>query len=516
MSIFREIPTQYREHLARLGEQTLGQDEKLRRRGFLVGGFLSFFLAVGAPYANMIIRGSYMAADFNTPGAIFLFLLLIGPFNTVWKLTARHAQLALGVAALLTAAWLHAYWPLDDIDTHSPGFIYSTPFVVSALVNAALAVRGQTLALNRAELILVYAMLLIVSALTTFGLGEQLPATITAIFYYASPENQWAEKLIPHFPARITVDDGAGNKLFFEGAESQAIPYGAWVEPLMWWAVFLLALYIAMISIAVILRRQWMERERLPYPAAQVGLAMIRGEDEGRLVNGFFRRPAMWFGWAIPVLASGTRGLSAFGVTLPHIPMHWGQLELTGTASLQLRLDFVTLGFSYLIHTHVAIGVIIFHVLGKLEIAALKFAGIKSSQSTYIGVGEFPLLAYQGVGALIAMVLVGLWLGRDHFKGVLLKALGRAPQVDDGDEIISYRGAVCGTVGGVGVMAGWLWIMGTPIWISLLFIVLALLVFIGMTRIVVESGLVMLRTPMCAADLVVQGLGSSIVGTAAI
>ncbi|MBN98076.1 MAG: hypothetical protein CME16_02330 [Gemmatimonadetes bacterium] len=61
-------------------------------------------------------------------------------------------------------------------------------------------------------------------------------------------------------------------------------------------------------------------------------------------------------------------------------------------------------------------------------------------------------------------------------------------------------------------MALWMWVMGTPLWISLLFIVLAMLILIGITRIVVEAGLVMLRAPMIAPDLVVQGLGSSLVG----
>ena len=101
---------------------------------------------------------------------------------------------------------------------------------------------------------------------------------ITAIFYFASPENQWVEKLFPHFPDRnILVNDGNGNKMLYEGVAKagQSIPYADWVEPLIWWCIFLLALYMAMVSIAVILRRQWMERERLAYPVAQVGLGQF-------------------------------------------------------------------------------------------------------------------------------------------------------------------------------------------------------------------------------------------------
>ena len=516
MSRLRDIPSEYRDYLAKRIRPTLGQEgATLRWRGFWVGSFLSVFLAVGAPYGNMVVHSTYMSSDFSTPGAIFLFLALIGVFNLVWKLTGRHPIAAAAFAAAMTSAWLYAHWPFDNLQLHNPGLIFSTPLVISSLANAVLSARRQSLALNRAELILVYAMLMTVSALCTFGLSEQLPGTISAIFYYATPQNEWAEKLIPHLPRRSTVNDGADNTLFYEGAASPDIPYGAWVEPLLWWGVFLLALYVAMVSIAVILRRQWMERERLAYPAAQVGLAMIRGEDSERLVNGFFKRPSMWIGWSIPVIISGMRGMSRFGVNLPGVPQTW-HVAPFDFLPLQLSIDFVTLGFSYLIHTQIAIGICFFHLLAKLEKAAFVIAGIKSSQQTYIGASDFPFLGYQGAGALVAMALVGLWLGRDHLKTVLLKALGRAPGVDDGDEIMSYRGAVGGTVGGVAVMAWWLWIMGTPLWISLLFVILVLLVFIGLTRIVVEAGVVLLRPPLVTPDLVVQGIGSAFVGPAGV
>ena len=91
------------------------------------------------------------------------------------------------------------------------------------------------------------------------------------------------------------------------------------------------------------------------------------------------------------------------------------------------------------------------------------------------------------------MVLVGLWFGRQHLKNVYLKAIGKAPDIDDADEILSYRNALFGVITGVLVMVGWLWIMGTPLWISLLFIIVALLIFIGITRIITEAGL-----PPCA------------------
>jgi hypothetical protein len=61
-------------------------------------------------------------------------------------------------------------------------------------------------------------------------------------------------------------------------------------------------------------------------------------------------------------------------------------------------------------------------------------------------------------------------------------------------------------------MVGWLWALGTPWWISLAFVVVAMLIFIGITRVVAEAGLAAVRTPMIAPDLLIQGLGSQLVG----
>ena len=51
-----------------------------------------------------------------------------------------------------------------------------------------------------------------------------------------------------------------------------------------------------MISTMVILRRQWMERERLIYPLVQVPLAMTQSEERGQALGPFFKNPIMWAG----------------------------------------------------------------------------------------------------------------------------------------------------------------------------------------------------------------------------
>ena len=54
-------------------------------RAFFLGALCAAFLAAGAPYCNMVLRGSYMTQDFSTPGALFLFFFLVGVFNALYK-----------------------------------------------------------------------------------------------------------------------------------------------------------------------------------------------------------------------------------------------------------------------------------------------------------------------------------------------------------------------------------------------------------------------------------------------
>ena len=480
-------------------------------RGFWTGIFLSFFLAIGAPYANMAMHSTFMAWDFNTPGAIFLFLVLIGLLNVLFKVVARNGLWALGVAVVALGLYLAYYLPQPQIDLFKPGLWFASFLVASVLLNATLVWHGGSLALGRADLVLVYIMLLMVSALCTMGMSQQLLPILASFAYYGTPQNQWQEKLGPLLPERaILVDDGADNRAFFEGGE---IPYGAWVEPLLWWAVFLIALYATMVAAAVILRRQWMDRERLAYPVAQVGAAMVQGEGRG-LVNRFFKSRAMWYGCAIPVLWGSLEALHQYYPSLPNVNLNWS-MPYFGQR-LQLRIIFAMVGFSYLINTSISAGLWIFQLLVRAESEVLLLMGLTSKQKFVYGIASQPYLAYQGGGALLALVLAGLWVGREHLKRVFRKAFWGARDIDDGDEIVPYRGAVCALIVGVATMVGWLWLMGVQLWVAAVFIGLALLIFIGISRIVAEAGLAAVRSPMIAPDLMIYGLGANAIGTSGV
>ena len=83
--------------------------------------------------------------------------------------------------------------------------------------------------------------------------------------------------------------------------------------------------------------------------------------------------------------------------------------------------------------------------------------GISSSQT--LGAGHAvhnSILAHHSMGGMLVLVLAGLWMARKHLRAVFSKAFFRSAEVDDSDEIISYRTAVFMLLGGCVVLVGWL------------------------------------------------------------
>ncbi|MBT6145277.1 MAG: hypothetical protein HOH74_07610, partial [Gemmatimonadetes bacterium] len=450
------LPDDFRSYLSMRGASVTREEEAthqpLTARALVIGAFLSFFLGVGANYSDTVIKGSYMTLDFSTPGAIFLFLILVGVLNTLFKWTGRHTWISGVVTLAFAVAWVWHYAPYDKLYLYSPGVLFSTFIVLAMAGNTALAAMGRNLALNRSELIVVYIMLVVVASLATMGLCETILPAITGVFYYVSPENKWEEVLFPHLSQAILLNDGNGNQLFYEGygTTNYSVPWSIWVRPMAVWGIFLLSLYVTMISIAVILRRQWMDRERLSYPLVQAAQTMIRGEDEGKLINPFFRSRAMWAGAAMPILVGLFTGLNKYLGGWPTIPTAWS-FPIGFGQSINMTISFAVMGFSYLIGPDIAMGIWGFALISKFEKMILVANGVTKQQEVWsVQVSE--LLNYQGLGALLVFVGIGLWVGREHLKQVWLRFLGRDSDLSDDDEIMSYRAAVSGALIGTLVM----------------------------------------------------------------
>src|SRR5262249_21375005 len=125
------------------------------------------------------------------------------------------------------------------------------------------------------------------------GLHFVIP-TITAAFFYASDSNGWAGQFHALIPDWIALKDPQALANFYAG--NATVPWALWRITLFSWTVFLSLFALTALCMTVILRRQWIDRERLAFPTANVPIEMLRSGES------FFRSRLLWIGFAIPFL----------------------------------------------------------------------------------------------------------------------------------------------------------------------------------------------------------------------
>jgi hypothetical protein len=427
-------------------------------RAFLVGSLGALAIGIGDQYGLMVIHGSYMSIDFSTAGAIFLFFILV------------------------------------------------------AIINSAIGKLNRRAALTSPELKTVYIMMTISCAIPTMGLTAQILPILAAPFYYAIPENSWAEILQPHIKSWLVPQGQRYIKYFYEGLPSwEDIPWGIWIKPLLIWGILLLSLYFVMICVMVILRKQWIERERLVFPLAQLPIEMVQ-DTKNSPFKPFFRSPIMWIGFGIPFLLGSMKGLNFYFPSVPNLELVQGVSIFRNSLWLSFRLSFPMLGFFYLVHLDAAFSLWFFNLLSLLVRGIMNTFGVSMREGLGIYGTPSPIFAHLGMGAMITLVLMGLWVGRSHLKDVIKKAFTGDSKIDDSGEIISYRVAFWGLVIGLIIMTVWLTLSGIPLAVTLLFLFGAMLLFMGLTRVVSESGMAEAVASTISSSFVVSGIGTGPLG----
>ncbi len=366
--------------------------------------------------------------------------------------------------------------------------------------------------LRPAERMVIFSMLLMVSALPISGVLIYLLPHMAGFVQYATPENEWGSRVIPVFPDGLTIKDPAVAKGFFEGlGPGGEVPYGAWVGPLCAWAVLLGAFCFTMVSLMVIFRKRWMEEERLSFPLTQLPASLVEcpAGERPLLSNGIF-----WFGFGVAAVVGLSVIVSSFLPFVPPIYLGFSISFYRNAISVPFSTNFLALGISYLVSMDILISILLFTLISYVQIYMVTVMGSAILGSPpYVPYAHYTHLHQEGVGALIALVGFGLYESRHHLKNVFRKAFGMAPEVDDGDELISYRAAVIGVMAGVGFVCLWLAMTGISWWVVPIFVGMMLVTFLGLTRILAEAGVVM-NTPLSPMQVLLNSAGTRMLGGA--
>ena len=420
--------------------------------------------------------------------------------------------LCLGIGLLAPYGIVFNYYWIG-FNPSSPAALFFF-FVLSFLVNTIVGLVGRQFELSKADLVLIYCMLLMAVTVPTWGLMFFLIGTIVYPFYYATPENDYAELFHDFIPAWMAPQDFQAIKDYYEGLPQGApIPWGVWAEPMGYWLLLVVAMSFMLICMSAILHRQWSVHERLTYPMVQLPQNMIdKGADPLARIAPFFKDKRMWLGFAVPFVLLSLNALNHY---FPFVPEYrpGGSLPLFNrTVHLPMALNLAWVGFFYLVNLEITFSIWFFYVFSKIQEGLFNIIGIASTERLSAYEYSQPAdLTHQASGAVIVLVLFGLWTARGHLAEVWRKLWDRGG-VDDSEELLGYRTALWGFGGSLLLVAFWLWRSGVPVVVLPVLLIVSLIFFILVARVVATGGVATARSPIVPAYFIISGMGTSILG----
>jgi len=349
------------------------------------------------------------------------------------------------------------------------------------LLNLPLQKFLPRVALHRGELLTVYIMLSISSAMAGHDMMQSLIPSIPHPFWYATPENEYKALFWRYLPRWLVADNLRGLQYHYQGESSfyTVEHIKTWLTPIIWWSIFLSVLLFTMICINAIIRKQWIDRERLTYPIIQLPLELT--QDGGR----FFKNKAMWIGFAIAGGIDLINGLHYLFPILPRIPMRHYEIGHYFTAKPWNAIGWTPMfvlpfavGLAFLIPLEMSFSLWFFYLFWKGERILGNALGLRSLPG-------FPYDGPQTMGALFGLVFLALWAGRRHLIFVLKSVIKSQPE--ESDEM-SYRTIVLGLIGGVIFLIFFSSRGGMGIWAVSLYLFVYFLLAMSITRIRAEVG----------------------------
>lgn len=272
-------------------------------------------------------------------------------------------------------------------------------------------------AFSQSEMLSLYTMLSLSIAYAGHDVMQVLAPILGHAFWFATPENEWQSLFFRYLPKWLVVDNLSVLKGLYEGESSIYNWYyiKTWITPVFWWSMFLFALAVVMLGINTIIRKQWMEHEKLTYPIIQLPIALT---DEGGNLA-FFRSRMLWIGIGISGGINLANGMHTFFPAIPMIPVRtinigqfFTEKPLSAVGWTPVCFFPFVIGLSYFMPLDLAFSCWFFYLLWKFEFILGESLGLRS-------LPEFPYVKPQASGAYLAIAILGIWSARKHIKYVL-------------------------------------------------------------------------------------------------
>jgi len=379
-------------------------------------------------------------------------------------------------------------------DSYLPELVVLCMVVIVLGVNPLLRRFAPGNALEQRHLALICGVMLFAAVLPGNGLMRFMPHTLGVVTEKINQSPSLApaveESGLPPslFPDPIGYDEPTpvSRQLVDQLDRDASVPWSAWVAPTLAWGTLLVAFWVLMVGLGLMVFPQWMYVERLAFPLLKVYHALLGTPETGQALPPVFRNKLFWVGFGVVFLIHSMNGLhQVTNDGFPGFPVSWNISHVltesfwrnTPGFLKNARVYFLFVGLAYFIPNRYSF---------SIWFTLLFFGILIMFSQTYVPGFEYGVIYDQGAGAIIAIALGVIWLGRHHYRNVLLATLG----VDRG-EADHKSNALAGRmfVGGAVVMFAWFIWAGAGVFWAAVFLVSAVVIMLVVSRIVAETGL---------------------------
>ena len=433
--------------------------------------------------------------------------------------------------------------PIIDVKLHNTflGAAHLPPGAIAVLlflllvINPLLKLSARRFAFSRNEILTVYISCLFSCLVPGHGAENFFVSNLVGPFYFAKAENKWLDflnstNLKPWFTPALHdgsyAADSAGREAingWYNGIKigSDTVPWGVWLAPLMMWGALIFASYCMFACLSVILRAQWSDREALAFPLLRLPTDLTEDvdcDDKFGVIGLALRNPLLWIGVGVAIFMQLLNGLHLYFPSVPAFP-----LEITGNffseppwnqiGRVLFKVWPLVIGITFLLTSEISFSLWFFFLFLKFQNVVAYYGGFPASTLPgAIGhtMGAKAFANYQTIGAFLMYAFLILWTGREHYGHVARRAVGRARmKEEERNEALSYPVAFWGFVLSFAFLVGWCVFAGINPVLAFLIWMMYLVIAVGLTRLVVESGLLFVQQGFTPLGSIAQLLGGA-------
>ena len=374
-------------------------------------------------------------------------------------------------------------------------------------------------ALKPVELLFIFGMMTIACG---FGPGcvQYLIPAIAAPFYFASPTNKFAETLHQYIPDWMVPKNPETIRKLYEGlAPGEKIPWKEWLGPVTWWTLLILAVSFVGFCIVLLIRKQWLENEKLTFPLVNVPIEMVKEEGpNGQLIPALFKNPVMWIAFAIPAVLYSFRGLHFYFPAVPDtngmLMMHWFQFTEKPWNQLSnffMQNVFATIGLTYFVPSAVSFSIWFFYLLFQFQIIIGAIMGLQ--MVPYPGeTFTRAFQAYQVSGGIIVLAVLLFWSMRHTLADIFRKIAKGGATPEEKEEAGTYKFAFWGLIIGFAFICAWGVSAGMKLWTVLLYFLIFFAIVTVVSRLMAEAGLFYIGYKVFPFEFMLPFTGTQSVG----